>query len=113
MRDFMKKVDGINIRYNNVHPSDSEKTYIESTIDEIYGESPYGAVITAKFTDRRGTVKGVLQINSSAGSFFATAESHDLVELTKKLNTQIKKRLDRWKEKRFKVHHNNFTPSMA
>jgi hypothetical protein len=110
----MKNFNELNIRYNNIHPTDSERVYIESIFKELYDESPYGAVLSGSFTDRKGTVKGTLQINSSAGSFFATAETSNINEVTRMLMVQIKRRLEKWKSRRFRFNGNkHFDSSVA
>lgn len=106
------KVDEISIRYNGIHPSITTQQQIESTVKELFEEAPYGAVIHTSFTDRKGSVKGILQINSCAGHFFASAESHDLNEVLTSMIKQIRKRLKKWKEKRFKQDR-ELGPSIA
>lgn len=102
----------MNIRYDGVHPSHETKQHVESMVREIYDEAPYGAVIDVSFADRRGSVKGIMQIHSSAGAFFASAESNDFNEIISSLAHQMRKRLKKWKDNRYK-HEREHNPSVA
>jgi hypothetical protein len=103
-----KKFEEISIHYNNIHPSKETKNYIETMMGEVFESSPYGSVLTACLSDRRGIVKGTLKINSSAGTFFTSTESNDLNEVARKLAKQIRRHLDKWKDKRFRIERNKY-----
>lgn len=97
-----KTVDEISIRYNGIHPSNQIKQQIERISKDIYEEAPYDSVMHVSFADRKGVVKGIMQINSRVGSFFAAAESNDLSEIVSSLSQQMRRRLKKWKDNRFK-----------
>lgn len=105
-----EKFEEVKVRYNNVHPSESTDQFIQTQLKEIHEESPYGSVMNVSFSDRRGTVKGVIQINSSAGRFFVTAESDDLLEVTKTMLEHMRRKLKKWKHNRFKTPRREMEP---
>ena len=92
----------INIKYVGLAPSDFTKAYIENILYEIYEESPYGATLNSSFSKNKDFIKGTVQINSSVGPFFATASDDNFPEVTRKLSEQLRRRLKKWKSKRFK-----------
>lgn len=91
----------VQIKYNGLHPSDATQNYIESLLEEIHRESPYGSQVKATFSAKDHVVKGMVQVNSHAGPFFTVASGDDLKEVTYKLLQQIRRRLSKSKAKRF------------
>lgn len=88
------------VHYHNFHPSEQTQLYIDSVIQEIQHELPSGAIVKASFSKKNDIVKGILQVGSNAGPFFAAADATNLNDVTLKLVGQIRRRLDKWKKRR-------------
>jgi len=96
------KIGDIRIRYHGFHPSDYSKSLMDSIMQEIYDESPDGSCLKASFTRNKEILRGVVQVNSPAGPFFASASGAHVNEVAHRLLTQMRRRLDKWKSKRFR-----------
>ncbi len=94
--------EDISVKFSGLAPAEFTKTYVQTILREIYEESPYGSTLYASFSKHDGAIKGVVRINSSAGPFFAVASDENLAEVTRKLTEQLRRRLRKWKSKRFK-----------
>lgn len=90
------------VQYHNFNPSEHTKRFIDSIINEIQEELPSGSTVKATFTKTKSddVVKGMLQVGSYNGPFFAVATASGLREVTMKLMQQMRRRLDKWKTKR-------------
>ena len=95
--------DDIIIKYHGFTPSEFSRPFIENLMQEILDESPYGSQLNATFTKVDDYYKVILSISSSAGPFFAVAQADYLHEAARKLNSQIHRRLMKWKSKRFRT----------
>jgi hypothetical protein len=87
------------IKYHDFHVSEATQNYIDSIIQEIQNELPTRAMVKATFTKKNDVVKGMLQVGSYAGPFFAVAASPNLNEVTVKLVDQVRRRIEKWKSK--------------
>jgi hypothetical protein len=95
------KYGNIQARYHGFHPSEYTKSQVDSTLQEIYDESPDGACLRADFSQVGNLLKGIIEVQSSAGAFFASAVGGGLNQVTDRLLDQMRRRLKRWKMKRF------------
>lgn len=93
--------DDITIKYHGFHPSPEAKDYMESIIQEIRDEAPYGSHVKATISRKDHNFKGIIQINSFAGPFFTVASGDGLKDIAPRLLQQMRRRLDKWKSKRF------------
>jgi hypothetical protein len=93
--------DDISIRYHGFQPSDYTKAYWDSIMHEVYDEAPYGALVQATLSKRNEVYKGIIKINSSVGPFFTAATGNNPYSVAKKLLEQMRKRISKWKAKRF------------
>lgn len=89
------------IRYQGFHPSEYTEAYIKELLSEISLEGPNGSSVNAVFTRKKDVFKGIIKVNSSAGPLFAVVSGTGLKEVSHKLMAQMRKRLDKWKSKRF------------
>lgn len=89
-----------NIQYSGFHPSEWTESYVESAIARMQELAPYGAVIRASFRRKDADFTGMIQINSSVGSFFAKSQSKKIREVCSHLNDQILHQLGKWKQSR-------------
>lgn len=85
--------------YQNLHPSDETRSFIDAVIGEIYNELPKGSKVRATFTAKDNIVKGVLQAGSHGKPFFAVAASTNVHEIAMQLLSQMRRRLERYKNK--------------
>jgi len=95
------KIGDIRIRYHGFHPSEYMKSHLDSIMQEIYDESPDGCSLRASFSRHKDILKGIIQVTSPAGHFFASATGKGLHEVANRLLLQMRRRLDKWKSKRF------------
>lgn len=89
------------IKYNGFHPSRFTESYLSSMMEELQHESPQGSTLRATFSRKDKVIKGVVQISSAAGPFFAVASGAGLKEVSKKLILQMRRRLEKWKSKKW------------
>lgn len=94
-------MDDMFLKYQGFHPSDFTRAYLDEKMSAIREEAPYGSHLHATFTRQAHIFKGVVTIYSSAGKFFAVAESTRLKEVTHKLMDQLRRQLNKWKSERF------------
>lgn len=87
--------------YQNLHPSDDTRVFIDGIVNEIHHELPKGSKVRATFTAKDNIVKGILQAGSNGKPFFATAASTDMHDLAVRLLSQMRRRLEKFKSK----HH--------
>ena len=99
------------IQYHGFHPSQFTQSYLSSMMEELHEESPYGSTLRATFSRKNKVIKGVVQITSAAGPFFAVASGTGLKEVSKKLTLQMRRRLEKWKSKR--LHHNQSLKNLS
>lgn len=95
-------IDDMFLKYQGFHPSDFTRAYLDEKMSAIREEAPYGSLLHGTFTRHQHLFKGVVTIYSSAGKFFAVAESTKLKDVTQKLMVQLRKQLDKWKAERFR-----------
>lgn len=95
------RFEDISIKYCGFHPSEFMQTYLESLLHEIHEEAPYGASLRATFIRRERELKGIVRINSAAGSFMAIASGRGLHDVAKHLLDQMRRKLSKWKSRRF------------
>lgn len=89
------------LKFQGFHPSEFTQNYLEEKIDLLLEEAPYGATLKMDMSRKDDQFKGMITIYSSSGRFFAISSGRKLKEVTNKLIEQIRKKLDRWKRRRF------------
>lgn len=90
------------VTYRNLHPSEDTKSFVDSIVNEIQHELPMNSTIKATFSAKDDVVKGILQVNSHGGPFFAVAASTSINEISMKLLEQMRRRLDKFKTKTYR-----------
>ena len=90
------------VNYHGFHPSRYTQEYLESVLQEIQAESPHKATLKATFSRKDHSLKAVVQVCSSRGTFFASATGNALKDVTKKILMQMRKRFERSQTK--KIH---------
>lgn len=93
--------DSVIIQHRGFHPSDFSKAFVESLMGEICNESPVGSKLKAVFSKQDDHIKGVVQVTSPAGPFFALATGYNVKDVSKKIFDQMRRKIGRWKTKRF------------
>lgn len=93
----------MHIEYQGFSPTDEIREHFERIIHEVHEEAPYGARIRAVFARRHRTFRGRIQINSAVGPFFAMARGDSYQAVMKRLLEQMRRRLNRWKSRRFEA----------
>lgn len=92
-------MENMMLKFQGFHPSDFTRSYLEDKMTILQHEAPYGAHMEATFTRNNKTFKAIVTILSPAGKFFAVASGTKLKEVTHKINHQLQKQMDKWKEK--------------
>jgi len=90
------------VTYCHLHPTEETKSFVGSVINEIQHELPETSTIKATFSAKDDVVKGILQVNSHGGPFFAVAASTSINEIAMKLLEQMRRRLDKFKTKTYR-----------
>lgn len=85
--------------YQNLHPSDETRMFVDAIVNEIHLELPKGSKVRATFTAKDNIVKGVLQAGSHGKPFFAVAASTNVHEIAMTLMSQMRRRLEKYKSK--------------
>jgi len=93
--------EDIKIQYQGLHPSHETDVYLRAIMGELLEEAPYGASLKAQFSTKNDVVKGMITIRSVVGPFFCLATGGDLRAVGHQLLNQMRRRLDKWKSKRF------------
>ena len=94
------QTSSVSIQYHDMHPSDQTRDMVDDLIKEVQLEVPAGARVKATFCEADNLVKGMLQINSYGGPFFAVAVANNLNEVSLKLLEQMRRRIEKFKSKR-------------
>ena len=94
--------EDVRIQYRGVHPNEQTKNYLKLIISEIYEESPYGSTIKAHFANEKDKVKASLHVHSKGIRFFISSKASNMNELGHNLLTQARRRIEKWKNNRFK-----------
>lgn len=94
--------DDVLIQYRGIHPNDETKNFLKLIISEIYEEAPYGSTIKAQFANEKNKVKAGLHVHSKGIRFFISSQASNMTELGHNLLTQARRRIEKWKNNRFK-----------
>lgn len=95
-------MDDLLLRFQGFQPTEEVRSYLNERMSELQEEAPYGARLDATFSRHGQSMKGVVTIHSFAGKFFAVASGANLVDVTQRLIERLRRRLDRWKSRRFR-----------
>lgn len=90
------------VSYQNLHPSEETRAFVESVIGEIHQELPKGSKVKATFTAKDDVIKGILQAGSHGRPFFAVAASTNLKEISMRLLMLMRRRLEKVKSKNYR-----------
>ncbi|MCB0343317.1 MAG: hypothetical protein H6626_06865 [Pseudobdellovibrionaceae bacterium] len=90
------------LKFRGFHPSDFTRCYLGEKLSMLHAEAPYGSIMNAEFVRNGKSVRGKISISSKAGQFIAIASGRKLKEVNNKLLTQIRKKLEKWKKRRFR-----------
>ena len=91
----------LSIQYQGFHPSAFTKEYLDSKLNHLLDQSPYGASMKAVFQRDNECITATLRIMSSAGEFFAIAKGRRLKDVNRRIMNQVRRQLQRWKERRY------------
>ena len=105
----------LSLKYQGFHPAGFTERFITKRMQELLKEAPAGAVLSATFTRKNHSFKGVMTITSSAGKFFAMASHTRFREVNRRLFEQMRQQFEKWKSRKFQheglkhipMNHNN------
>lgn len=89
----------VTIKYQGFHPAEFTTNFLNQKMEELRLEAPAGAILTAAFTRKNHSFRGVLTISSPAGRFFAIAAHTRLREVNRRLFEQMRKQFEKWKSR--------------
>lgn len=96
--------DKISINYRGFHPSQNTQDIVANLLNELLVEGPSFSKLKAHFAKEgefaHAIYKGIVEIHSNAGNFFAKAESSQITDLAHKLLKRSRRHFSKWKEKR-------------
>ena len=93
-------MDDIKIKFQGFSPTEFTQTYFREVFERLHEEAPASSFLKATVSKVNDGFKAVVQINSSAGHFFATSHAHKITELGHDIVAKMHRQLDRWKSKR-------------
>jgi hypothetical protein len=96
-------VGNAKIRFEGFSPSPFMRTYFKSLVESLNEETPAWSQVRATVRRVGKGLRGMIQVNSRAGVFFATAHSDRATDLGHKLMFRLRRQLDKWKGRRFAV----------
>jgi len=91
----------LSIQYQGFHPTAFTQEYLDAKLNHLLERSPYGSNMKAIFQREDEGITATVRIMSSAGEFFAIAKGRRLKEVNRRLMNQIRRQLQRWKERRY------------
>lgn len=105
-------MDDLLIQYHGFSPSEFARNHVHQQMQKIHDEAPASSTLrTTIHKVSEHSFKGFVRISSHAGHFFVQATSASLIDLTHILSERMRRKLDRWKGKRF--HSNRHKPTLV
>jgi hypothetical protein len=89
------------LQFQGFSPPSFVVTYFKDLLEEIRNEAPTWATVKGTVTRTGKHFRGVVEIRSAAGHFFAAARAERPTALGRKLLVRIRRPLNRWKSTRF------------
>ncbi len=90
-------MDDIKIKFQGFSPTEFTEAYFNEVLQRLHEEAPASSFIKATVSKVNEGFKAVVQINSSAGQFFATAHARKITDLGHQIVAKMHRQLDRWK----------------
>ncbi len=94
----------VSINYKGFHPSKNTLESVEQLLTELQIEGPSNSRLNAHIAKdgqfSHAVYKGIIEIRSNAGSFFAKAESSQIADLIHKLLKRSRRHFSKWKERK-------------
>ncbi len=106
------KDETVQIHYKNFPHSAALQTYLKGIVHGLQHESPSDSVLKVSFSKTGRVFKGMVNIYSRAGRFFARAEDLTINAMSHKLFERVRRQLDKWKAQRFRIHRELKDPEM-
>ncbi len=98
-------MSAVKLDYQGFHPSAYTQEYLSETLSKMVEEAPRRAFLHGHFSRSGGAFKGIVQILSNGGEFFASAEGERLKDVIKRITSQLRRKMSRQKQKR--INHEN------
>jgi hypothetical protein len=94
-------MEDIHIKCQGFHPSEFTNWFLNTELKAVYNEAPGDSTLRAMFTRKSRDFKGVVRIQSSAGTFIGVASGRRLKDVTRKVTEQLRRQIDKWRKLRF------------
>jgi ribosome-associated translation inhibitor RaiA len=101
LKHMSEQFEDVSIQYHGFHPSEFFRSFVLSKLRDLREEAPDRSALKAAFSRDGRLLRGMVRIQSVAGSFFAEAEGSRLTEVIRKLISRLRRQLGKWKASRF------------
>ena len=102
----------VQIQYKDFPNSSGLNVYLRGMIQGLQHESPSDSVLKVTFSKTGRVFKGIVNIYSRAGRFFARAEDININAMSHKLAERARRQINKWKTQRFRIHKELADPEM-
>lgn len=93
-------MDDLKIKFQGFTPSEFTQAYFNEVLQRLHEEAPASSFLKATVSKVNDGFRAVVQINSSAGHFVATAHGRKITEIGHQVVSKMHRQLDRWKTQR-------------
>lgn len=90
-------MDDLKIKFQGFTPSEFTQSYFKEVLQRLHEEAPASSYLKATISKVHHRFKAIVQINSGAGAFFATATADKMTDLGRQIISKMHRQLDRWK----------------
>ena len=94
------------LSFQGFTPSEFTRRYLDLKLGQLQEEAPYGSLVRATFSRHDDRLKGIVRIESKAGRFVAVSSGRRFKDVSRKLMSQIRRQLERWRTLRFNSNPN-------
>ncbi len=91
-------MQNIKLQYHGFKPSAFVQRYLNSVLIKSVEDAPSKSFIVGHFSRNKKMIKGFVQVSSHSNQFTAASEGERFKDVTKKISTQLKKKIEKMNE---------------